>query len=62
MTLAEPGDGKPVLPPEDLAAAAGLAFAFVRRGGVLVSGMSGRGFVIRKARAGVLQTHHQRRL
>ncbi len=50
--LAEPGDGKPVLPPEELAEAAGLAFAFVNRGGALVSGMSGRGFLIRKACAG----------
>ena len=50
MTLAEPGDGKPNLPPEELAQAVGLAFAFVNRGGALVSGMGGRGFLIRKAR------------
>ncbi len=50
MTLAEPGDGKPDLPPEELAEAVGLAFAFVNRGGALLSGMSGRGFLIRKAR------------
>ena len=50
VTLAEPGDGKPALPPEELAEAVGLAFASVNRGGALVSGMGGRGFLIRKAR------------
>ena len=52
VMLAEPGDGRPTLPPEELAQAVGLAFAFVHRGGALVSGMGGRGCLVRKARAG----------
>lgn len=50
MTLVEPGDGRPTVPPEELAEVAGLAFAIVHKGGALMSGMGGRGFVIRKAR------------
>ena len=50
VILAEPADGAPTVPPEDLAQAMGLAFASVHKGGALVSATSGHGFVIRKAR------------
>ena len=50
MILTEPGAGPPTLPPEELAEARGLAFASVHKGGAFVSGTSGHGFVIRKAR------------
>ena len=51
VILTEPGEGLPTVPTDYVAQALGLAFASLHRGGAMVSGAGGHGFVIRKARS-----------
>ncbi len=52
--LKYPGGRVGLVTGADVLAAEGLAFTFVAKGGVVLSAMSGHGFVIRKARRGSL--------
>ena len=52
--LKYPGGRVGLVTGADVLAAEGLAFTFVAKGGVVLSAMSGHGFVIRKARGGGL--------